>query len=200
MPDSPDNASVSASPAPGPAVSAGDEETTFVIAPMDGAMKLSTILTLTLLGVLAAGLAIVGLWLPQLATGWMIALGVFVAFFTAALAVLIHLYSRPKWFTITPEGMRIVWPGRSRKLPKGAFAEMRLVTGTDLGRLTRRFGVRGMLGCFGWFTSEYMGNVDAYVTRNNGLVYIRLKNRRPLLLTPVEPKTFLHTLKSVVDS
>lgn len=200
MPDLPDNANVSASPAPAPAVSAGGEETTFVIAPMDGAMKLSTILTLTLLGVLAAGAALVGLWLPQLATGWMIALGVFVAVLIAALVVLIHLYSRPKWFTITHEGMQIVWPGRSRKLPKGAFAEMRLVTGTDLGQLTRRFGVRGLLGCFGWFTSEYMGNVDAYVTRNNGLVYIRLKNRRPLLLTPVEPKTFLHTLKSVVDS
>jgi len=200
MPDLPDNARVSASSVPGPAVSAGGEETTFAIAPMDAAMKLSTTLILAFWGMLSVGLILLGVWLPQLATGWMIGLAVVAAILGAALVVLIRLYSRPKGFTICSEGMRIDWPGRSRKLPKGAFTEMRLVTSTELGPLTRRFGLRGLLGCFGWFTSEYMGNMDAYVTRNDGLVYLRLKNRRPLLLTPAQPQTFLETLKTVVDS
>lgn len=200
MLDLPDNAKVSASPAPEPAVSSGGEETPFVIAPMDGAMKLSTALILALWGMLSVGLILLGVWLPQLLTGWMIGLAVVAALLAVTLVVLIRLYSRPKCFTILPEGMRIDWPGRSRKLPKGAFTEMRLVTSTELGPLTRRFGLRGLLGCFGWFTSEYMGNMDAYVTRNNGLVYLRLKNRRPLLLTPADPQAFLKTLKTVVES
>jgi hypothetical protein len=200
MPDLPDNAKIPASPAPGPAASAGGEETPFAIAPMDAAMRLSTILILALFGLLAVGLILLGAWLPQLPMGWMIGLAVVTACLGAVFVILIYLYSRPKCFVVTPEGMRIDWPGRSRKLPKGAFTEMRLVTSTELGPLTRRFGLRGLLGCFGWFTSEYMGNMDAYVTRNDGLVYLRMKNRRPLLLTPQTPQTFLDTLKTVVES
>ncbi|MBN1942812.1 MAG: hypothetical protein JW849_05900 [Phycisphaerae bacterium] len=185
---------------PEPDEPAESQEAIFPIAPMDVAMKFSTVMVLALLGVVAVGLMLVDLWLSNIETGWLIALGVVIAILSAASVGLIHLYSRPKYFAISAEGMRIVWPGRSRKLPKAAFAEMRPVTGTDLGRLTRRFGLRGVLGCFGWFTSEYMGNVDAYVTRNDGLVYLRLKNRRPLLLTPTQPKTFLDALRTVVET
>jgi hypothetical protein len=199
MPELPDNAKCTASPDPGPAVPAGDKETTFVIAPMDGVMKLSTALILLLLLLLVVGLVLLGFWLPKLATGWLFGLAVAVAVLSATLVILIRLYSRPKCFTISSEGMRIIWPGRSRKLPRGAFTDMRLITSTELGSLTRRFGMRGLLGSFGWFTSEYMGNMDAYVTRNDGLVYLRLKNRRPLLLTPSEPKSFLETLQAVVN-
>ncbi|MBN1554825.1 MAG: hypothetical protein JXA11_08765 [Phycisphaerae bacterium] len=198
MPDRPDNANDSASPAPEQAVFTGDE-TTFFIAPMDLAMKLSTILILALVGMVSVGLILLGVWLHKSASGWLIAPAVIVFLVGVIGVMLIRVYSRPRSFTISSEGMRIDWPGRSRKLPKGAFAEMRLVTGTELGSLTRRFGLRGVLGCFGWFTSEYMGNMDAYVTRNDGLVYLRLKNRRPILLTPTQPAEFLDTLKSVVE-
>lgn len=161
-------------------------------------MKLSTVLILLFVFLVAVGLVLLGVYVSLFSMGWMIGLAITVLILGAALMVLIRLYSRPKCFTITPEGMRIDWPGRSRKLPRGAFTEMRLVTGTELGSLTRRFGMRGLLGCFGWFTSEYMGNMDAYVTRNDGLVYIRMKNRRPLLLTPETPEVFLETLKTIV--
>ncbi len=200
MPDFPDTANVSASPGPGPVAQAGDEETIFDLASMDGAMKFSTVFKLLVFFILAAGIAVLGVWLPFLPTGWMIAVAAFIAASVIVLVTLVHLYSRPKYFVISPDGMLIVWPGRSRKLPKTAFADMKLVTYTDLGPLKRRFGVGGLLGCFGWFTSEYMGNVDAYITRHSGLVYIRLKNRRPLLLTPVEAKTFLETLQAALEN
>lgn len=176
-----------------------EAEKWFPLAPMDAAMRLSTILVLVLLGVVSVGLVVADLWLPQV-NGWLIAAGTLVALTGTAVMILIHVYSRPKGFLLSAQGMRIVWPGRSRLLPKAAFAEARSVTAMDLGRLMRRFGARGMLGCFGWFTSEYMGNMDAYVTRSDALVYLRLKNRRPLLLTPREPEAFLEALKTILKA
>lgn len=113
--------------------------------------------------------------------------------------VLVHLYSRPARYEISPEGMRIVWPGRTRKLPRGAFSEIKTVNMTDLGRMRRRFGIAGIFGMFGWFQSEYLGSVDAYVTRHTDMVYLRLVNRRPLLLTPRNAETFLETLRRTVE-
>lgn len=192
-----DNKASSASPVDTVASEGGDAEV-FPIAPMDKAVKISTILMIIFLALLSVALVFMGIWLPQVG-GWLFLLAGLVAVGSATLVVLIRIYSRPQGFEVSPEGIRIVWPGRSRKLPKAAFAEMRLVTRTELGPLTRRFGLRGIWGCFGWFTSEYMGNMDAYVTCHDSLVYLRLKNRRPLLLTPQNAEQFLATLKDVVE-
>jgi hypothetical protein len=166
---------------------------------MDVGMTFSSLALLALLIVLVV--------VPTAFGVWSSARGRWAAFVAAGLlaagsftlVTLVRLYSRPRCFEISSEGMRIVWPGRTRKLPRAAFGEMREVTDTELGPLHRRFGVGGLFGCFGWFTSEYMGNMDAYITRREGMVYIRLKNRRPLLLTPKDSKGFLQALGELTD-
>ncbi len=172
----------------------------FSIARMDKTFLLSTWLLLVMLVLLLGGAVFAGIWLGG---GWRWGAwtaAVVLAVALVAVPILIRTYSRPRCFEVSKEGMRIIWPGRTRKLPKGAFAEMRIVTRTELGRMARRFGVGGVFGSFGWFSSEYMGNMDTYITRLDGLVYIRLVNRRPLLLTPEDPASFLETLKEVIDS
>jgi len=172
----------------------------FNVAPMDHEFRFWTG---TLLVVLT--LAPVGCIVLSVATGVGLVWGVWVSvavlvIVSATVVILTYAYARPQCFEITSEGMRIVWPGRTRKLPKGAFTEMRIVTRTDLGRMTRCFGAGGLFGSFGWFRSEYMGNLDAYITRYDGMVYLRLKNRHPLLLTPDKHEEFLRAIRAVTQS
>ncbi len=172
----------------------------FPIARMDKTFLLSTCLILGLLGLALVGVILAGIW-GGIGVHWgaWTSAAVLAAILVVA-PLLVRTYSRPRCFEISDEGIRIVWPGRTRKLPKGAFAELRIVTRTELGHMIRRFGVGGVLGSFGWFRSEYMGNMDAYITRRDGLVYIRLVNRRPLLLTPEDPESFVEALRAVIDS
>ena len=172
----------------------------FPIARMGKTFLFSTWVLLVMLAMLLVGAVFAGIGLDggERWGAWIAA--VLLAVALIATPLLVRTYSRPRCFEVSEEGMRIIWPGRTRKLPKGAFGEMRIVTRTELGRLIRRFGVGGVFGSFGWFSSEYMGNMDTYITRLDGLVYIRLVNRRPLLLTPEDPASFLEALREVIDS
>ena len=116
------------------------------------------------------------------------------------LIFMVHMYGRPKCFEVSSEGMVIVWPARIRKLPRGAFTEIRTIKRMELGRMIRKFGVGGIFGQFGWFHSVYMGNLDAYITRNDGMVLIKLRNRRPILITPENPQEFVKALQAAVNS
>jgi hypothetical protein len=172
----------------------------FPLAPMDAGTTASTVLVLAAIVVTVVAVAVGSVFVPQ-GSRWILRLvaGLMVLG-DVVLVAMVRVFSRPRCFELMGDGMRIVWPGRTRKLPKAAFAEMRILRDIDLGRMVRRFGVGGLFGSFGWFRSEYMGDVDAYVTRRGGLVYIRLKNRRPLLLTPVEPERFLAALKAIIET
>lgn len=124
--------------------------------------------------------------------------GILTVIFTT-LTVMINMYGRPKCFEISREGLVIIWPARTRKLPRGAFTEIRIIKRIELGRITRQFGIGGLFGQFGWYRSVYMGNIDTYITRNDGMVLIRLRNRRPILITPENPQEFVKALQAVVN-
>ena len=112
---------------------------------------------------------------------------------------LVYFIGRPGQYKISQAGVEMVWPGRNRKLPTSAFYEVFPVTDTELGHLKRKNCIRGVFGCFGWAQSQYLGNVDAYITRNEGLVFVRLKNRRPLLITPENPGKFIEQLRGCIS-
>ncbi len=171
----------------------------FPIAMMSNAFSAITwVIMLGMAGVIAA-LVIIGFslesgkrmgpWLPA---------GV-LAIISIVTIIMVHLYSRPRCFSVSSDGLEIIWPARTRKLPRGAFTEIREIKRIELGRMIRKFGVGGILGQFGWFQSVYMGNFDAYLTRNDGMVLIRLRNRRPILITPENPQEFVKALRAVVD-
>lgn len=174
-----------------------DHAESFPVAPMDHRYRAMSLLVLMLAGGLAAGAVFAGLLLGGVWTLVLVIAGGVLAILAALAVLLVHLYSRPRYFELSDEGLRIVWPARSRKLPRNAFSEARLVTETDLGRLARCFGVSPLMGTFGWFRSDYMGSMDVYITRHHGLVYLRMANRHPLLLTPKDPEAFLAALKQI---
>ena len=144
-------------------------------------------------------LVIIGFSLDSRESLWpWLAAGILAVVF-GLLTILVHLYGRPRCFEISDEGMIIVWPARIRKLPRGAFTEVRPIKRIELGRMIRKFGAGGIFGQFGWFHSVYMGNLDTYITRNDGMVLIRLRNRRPLLITPENPDDFVQALQAIVN-
>lgn len=155
------------------------------------------VLMLGLLGFLAAVCAtmLTGVW------GWvgwitwiLLTLG------SLVLLLLIWTLGRPARFEVSSDGLEIIWPGRTRKLPKAAFYEINSINTTELGPLAKKGCISGVFGCFGWVHSKYLSNIDAYITRYDGLVFVRLKNRRPLLLTPAEPEIFINELLNCINA
>jgi len=171
----------------------------FPLAMMSNAFSAVTWAVLLVVGGLVAALLVAGFSLPS---GWGIAAwltaGVVALALTAA-GVIVHSYARPRSFNVSAEGLEIVWPARTRKLPWGAFVEICEIDRISLGPMTRRFGLGILLGQFGWFHSMYMGNIDSYITRRDGLVLIKLRNRRPLLLSPQAPGEFLQAVRAAIS-
>lgn len=156
-------------------------------------------LVLGTIGIVAT-LIIVGFSLESGGRLWFWVPAAILAIAFTTLTVMVNMYGRPKCFEISSEGMVIVWPARTRKLPRAAFTEIRTIKRMELGRMVRKFGIGGIFGQFGWFHSVYIGNVDAYMTRNDGMVLIKLRNRRPILITPENPEKFVKALQVVVTS
>lgn len=170
----------------------------FAIAPADSAYRLYTVL------IVAALLAACGgaVFFAVATTGWVrvLALLAGLVIFAGTLTVLAltWLYARPECFEVSPEGLKVVWPGRTRKLPRGAFAELEVLSAITMGRCTRVFGVGGLFGSFGRHRSEYLGNLDLYITRTDRMVLLRLKNRRSIVLSPAEPDAFLAAMRELL--
>lgn len=166
---------------------------------MSVAYRLSTA-GLFLLGV--GGLA-GGVWMMHLlgVGGWLLwvssAIGALalLAIFAAA-----YWYGRPRGFGLSAEGLTIVWPGRQRLIVLGALGELRTVNDIELGRLRKQMGISNIYGTFGWFKSEYLQSMDVYITRREGMVMIRLLNRKPLLLTPAEPEAFMAAVQALAEA
>jgi len=59
-----------------------------------------------------------------------------------------------------------------------------------------RIGVGGLWGGFGWlYTSK--GLLDFYASRTDRLVLVRLRARRPLLVTPETEERFVAALRDL---
>jgi hypothetical protein len=105
----------------------------------------------------------------------------------------IWLWLRPRRLSVGPEGLRITWPAREKSYPPEAITDVRRVEARDLGVLLRTCGAGGLWGGFGWFWSRRVGTVLAYVSRSDGLVLVRMGERK-LLLSPERPDEFVRAL------
>lgn len=176
------------------------DATIYTVAPMSLRYRFTTCIAIIVTVIVFAVLFTVSVNLSH-GVWRMIFLGISAAFAATAsvFIFLVWFIGRPTQFQISQAGLEILWPGRNRKLPKAAFYEVFTVSDTELGHLKRKSCIRGIFGCFGWAQSEYLGNVDAYMTRNEGMVFVRLKNRRPLLLTPNSPGKFIEELRTCIS-
>ena len=117
--------------------------------------------------------------------------------------LLVAIYSwvwlrfRPARFVVHPERLEVVWPFKSRALPRDEIAKVSLIDGLELRAATGwcvRVGAGGLWGAFGWLWTSRRGVVQMYISRTDGFVWIECRNRRPWLLTPEQPEAFARAL------
>jgi hypothetical protein len=115
-----------------------------------------------------------------------------------AVAAMIWLTLRPRRFDVTPQGVWIYWPTRRRLLAADEITEVRVLSKKEVGISIRVCGAGGVFGGFGWFWSHRVGLFQAYVSRNDGLVLIRLASGKPFVLTPARAEEFIQAVKQFV--
>jgi hypothetical protein len=153
----------------------------FPIAPMSRPVRVLTIALLPL----PAVLLVLGSRLPTAAPLTQVGLAV------AALYGAVWLFWRPTHFDVTPEGLRIRFPGRARLVPAGDLASARTIGAAAFRERfgwALRIGVGGLFGGFGWLWTRRRGLVEFYVSRTDGLVLVERREGRPLLVTPADPE------------
>ncbi len=171
---------------------ANDGTDSWAMAPMSPAISVITWLLLLLPPALVA----TGLFGPDRVARWIL-VGSGVA--TAGLYAGIWLWLRPRRLSVGPEGLRITFPAREKSYPREAITDVRRVGTDETGTLLRTCGAGGLWGGFGWFWSRRLGTVLAYVSRADGLVLVRLGERK-LLLSPERPDEFVRRLGALLEA
>ena len=145
--------------------------------------KLMLVMTAVLLGIPIFFLAISKiLWLP------------------AILMLLIYagvwFIGRPTRFEISPDVLRIVWPIRSRAIPRSDIARVRLLNKAEIKQEMKwgmRVGAGGLWGGFGRAITD-RGWMELWVSREDWCVFVERKHGIPLILTPDRPQEFVEVL------
>ena len=120
----------------------------------------------------------------------------------ALLLILIYawvwLRFRPTNFMIYRDALEIIWPLKRRSIPRDEITAVRQVDGQELTREIgwgTRVGAGGLWGGFGLLWTRRRGMVQMYISRTDGYVWIERGQKRPWLLTPLQPEEFIRALR-----
>ena len=103
---------------------------------------------------------------------------------------------RPSGFVVEERTLRIVWPIRAREIAR-ADVEDASIVGSDEFRREYGYGMRvGVGGLWGGFGLLKTGRAtfSMWVSRTDQFVIVRLRDARPLLITPEDPERFVRAL------
>jgi hypothetical protein len=117
------------------------------------------------------------------------ALLLWVGLAVAAVYAVVWLWWRPSAFEVDPEGLRIRFPLRTRRVAARDLSRARLVTSREFLAefgLALRIGAGGLWGGFGWLWTQRRGMVEFYVSRTDRYVLVERREGRALLVTPAD--------------
>ena len=117
--------------------------------------------------------------------------------FVLAVYASIWFLFRPTCFELTHDELHIVWPLRTRVIPRRGVTGARVVSGADFRReagVGMRIGAGGLWGGFGLLKTSKGPTYSMWVSRTDPLVIVTLDGARPLLLTPEDPERFIAAL------
>jgi hypothetical protein len=120
-------------------------------------------------------------------------MGQTVGIFVTVIAGIIWLWFKPTAFFIGGGSLTIKWPLRSRVIPLSDIVSADLVHTRDMGYMIR-IGAGGLWGAFGLFKTGKQGMINGYFSALEGLVLLKLKNSRPLLISPEDAENFIRAL------
>jgi len=120
--------------------------------------------------------------------------GHLVGWIFAGIAVLVWFWFRPADFVVDDQTLTLHWPLRTRKIPRLEIYAAEKLALKDLG-WALRIGACGLWGAFGLFITKREGKIDGYFSATENLVLLRLKNARPLMLSPEDAEGFIKELR-----
>ena len=112
----------------------------------------------------------------------------------------VWLRFRPSRFVVHRGGVRVIWPLKRREIPRDEISNARVIDQQELKREVgwcMRVGAGGLWGGFGWLWTKRRGIVQMYISRTDRFVWIERAGKRPWLITPEEPETFVRALSSL---
>jgi len=118
----------------------------------------------------------------------------------AVLYVFIWLAGRPTRFELTAAELVLIWPIRSRRIPRSDIRAVRQIRARAFRRefgWAARIGAGGLFGGFGWLYTSRGGLFDLYVSRIDEWVLVERVSGRPLLLNPEPAADFVAALSPV---
>lgn len=162
----------------------------FALAPMDGLLRVLTVVCFAIPAVMGTVAAT-----TRHPIDWILGA---VAVLIAASYGVIWLALRPRAFVITPDALELEWPIRKRSIPREAIVSVtkrdKAELARELGRMMR-IGAGGVWGGFGQAATA-RGRYELWISRTDWMIVIECEGRRGLLVTPDDPDRFVAELAS----
>ena len=159
-------------------------------APWSRSLRLATGLSVTILLVLPALGVLVG---PRTWLLWWVAMVIFpLAVLVGALPFMVRGY------VLTENSLEIRRLGWVTTLPlrglEAASGDVELLKGS-----LRIFGNGGLFSISGWFWNRRLGIYRAFATDPSRAVFLKFRDRRPVLITPHDTQHFLVRVRKLIE-
>ena len=99
----------------------------------------------------------------------------------------------PIKFRVDSFGVTICRIGPNVVIPADSIVEVKRVC---LRCVWRTCGVGGLFGSWGWFRGAPLGSFRGYMTRKSNCVALIRKGKPPVVVTPIDPDTFVDAVKT----
>jgi len=115
----------------------------------------------------------------------------------ALLAIYIITYGfSTKAYKITQDEVIIDRLFGNVKIKRSEILSVELIEKDQMGWLIRTFGVGGLFGYWGRFSSSKLGSMTWYATRKNRIILIKTINNKRIVITPDEMVQFVENFNS----
>ena len=114
---------------------------------------------------------------------WIILTHLFVIFVLVIILLICYIYS-PQYYNINDESLIIKRIIKDRTIMLNDISEIRLLEPKELSGVIRTFGVGGLFGYFGKFSSLKLGSMNWYATQRKNKVLVILKTGKKIVITP----------------
>lgn len=114
----------------------------------------------------------------------------------------VWLVGRPTRFELDDTTLRIVWPLRTRSIARESVVDASVVTAKEFRNAYgygMRVGAGGLWGGFGLLMTG-QETFSMWISRTDGFVIVRVRDARPLLITPAEPERFVDAIKASLSA
>ncbi|MEY3299738.1 MAG: hypothetical protein RLZZ597_2998 [Cyanobacteriota bacterium] len=112
------------------------------------------------------------------------------------------VWYRPSRFVISPDSLKIIFPGWQRRIPMGDISHICITSKEDFRQQfgwAIRIGVGGLWGGFGWLWTAKQGLVEFYISQLDSFVLIKRTTGKSLLITPDNPNQLVEIIQEMLS-